>query len=87
MKELQRSENLIKYKKEIEGRPQKQWFIGQAKRDEIAKDSKGDLKSIKEKFEGGLSQTHHTRNNKNKRQNKSDRKDKKDNGGDLKGKF
>jgi len=28
MKELKRSENLIKYSKEIESRPKKEWFIG-----------------------------------------------------------
>lgn len=56
MKELSRSENLIKYKKEIESRPKKEWFMGKGRRDDIAKESKGDLKSIKEKFEGQLSQ-------------------------------
>ena len=52
MKELSRSENLIKHKAEIESRPKKEWFIGKGKRDDIAKESKGDLKTIKEKFEG-----------------------------------
>lgn len=56
IKELSRSENLIKYKKEIESRPKKEWFMGQGRRDDIAKESKGDLKSIKEKFEGQLGQ-------------------------------
>ena len=56
MKELARSENLIKYKEEIKNRPKKEWFIGKGRRNDIAKESKGDLKSIKEKFEGQLGQ-------------------------------
>jgi len=56
MKELERSENMIKYKDEIRSRPKKEWFMGRAKRDDIAKESKGDLKSIKAKFESQLTQ-------------------------------
>ena len=32
MRELQRSENMIKYKAEIESRPKKEWFMGHGKR-------------------------------------------------------
>lgn len=51
MKELARSENMIKYSDEIRSRPKKEWFMGKGKRDDIAKESKGDLKTIKDKFE------------------------------------
>lgn len=51
MKELARSENMIKYSDEIGSRPKKEWFMGKGKRDDIVKESKGDLKTIKDKFE------------------------------------
>jgi len=51
MKELERSENMIKYRDEIRSRPKKEWFMGKEKRDDIAKESKGDLQTIKDKFE------------------------------------
>lgn len=54
MKELERSENLIKHQDEIRSRPKKEWFMGKGRRDDIAKESKGDLKSIKDKFESQL---------------------------------
>ena len=51
MREIQRSENLIKYKKDIQSRPKKEWFMGRTKREEIAKESRADLQNIKKKFE------------------------------------
>jgi hypothetical protein len=54
MRDLKRSENLIKFKNDIESRPQKQWFMGRTKRENIQKDSKDDLKNIKDNFEGNL---------------------------------
>lgn len=64
MKELERSENLIKYRDDIKSRPKKEWFMGKGKRDDIAKESKGDLKTIKDKFENQLG---HQQQNRNKR--------------------
>ena len=51
MRDLKKSENMIKYKGEIESRPQKQWFMGQSKKDNIKQESIEDLKNIKNKFE------------------------------------
>ena len=50
-RELRRSENMIRYKADIESRPKKEWFMGHGKRSNIAKESKEDLKNIKNKFE------------------------------------
>ena len=54
MRDLKKSENMIKYKSEIESRPQKQWFMGQSKKDNIKQESIEDLKNIKNKFEDNL---------------------------------
>jgi len=42
---------MLKYKKEIESRPKKEWFMGYGKRQIIAKESKLDLNNIKNKFD------------------------------------
>lgn len=51
MRDLKKSENMIKYKSEIESRPQKQWFMGQGKKQSVKEESIQDLKNIKNKFE------------------------------------
>jgi len=51
MRDLEKSQNMIKYKDEIENRPKKEWFIGKRRREEISKESKANLKEIKSKFE------------------------------------
>lgn len=74
-KELQRGENMIKYRDEINSRPKKEWFMGAGKRGEIARDSKDDLKRIKTKFEDQLGNLEHNRNkSKKKREVKREEK-------------
>lgn len=50
MKEIKRSENMIKYKDEIKNRPRKEWIMGKKQRENIAKESKKDLKNLKNKL-------------------------------------
>ena len=42
---------MIKYKKDIESRPAKQWFQGKGKQQKTKEESKDDLANIKKKFE------------------------------------
>lgn len=54
MRELRRSENMIKYKKEIDNRPRKEWFQSEKARMAIKSEAKVDLKQIKKTFEEQL---------------------------------
>jgi len=67
MREMKRSENMIKYKDEIKSRPKKEWFQGSERRKEAVKEGKEELKNIKSKFEGTYQ---------NKRENKQRSKSK-----------
>ena len=67
MRDLKKSENMIKYKSEIESRPQKQWFMGQGKKANIKQESIDDLKNIKNKFEENLKNEHELVKKKEKR--------------------
>ena len=58
---------MIKYKEEIMSRPKKEWFVGNKRRSEVAKESKQDLKNIKTKFEDQLT---NQERNKHKRDKK-----------------
>lgn len=53
-REITRGENMLKYRDEIMSRPRKEWFVGNKRRNEVAKDSKGDLKNIRTQFETNL---------------------------------
>ena len=78
IREIQRSENLIKYKKDIESRPKKEWFMGRGKRENIAKESKDDLQNIKKKFEHyntGLQQNRDHQKKKRDRKRESKREE------------
>lgn len=67
MRDIERSNNMIKYKEEIMSRPKKEWFVGNKRRSEVAKESKQDLKNIKTKFEDQLT---NQERNKHKRDKK-----------------
>lgn len=54
VRDLERSKNMIKYKKEIMSRPKKEWFVGQKRRNEVAQESKADLKNIRKNYEDQL---------------------------------
>ena len=54
MREAERAENMIKYKKDIMNRPRKQWFQGNKRREALKADSKEDLKNLGNKFEQTL---------------------------------
>ena len=54
MRDIERSKNIIKYKDEIMSRPKKEWFTGNKRRNEVAKESKEDLKNIRKNFEDQL---------------------------------
>ena len=54
MRELKRSENMIKYKDEIKAKPRKEWFQGVKRREEVKLESKKELKSIQAKFNDQL---------------------------------
>lgn len=47
LREIERGENMLKYREEIMSRPRKEWFVGNKRRNEVAKDSKKDLKNIR----------------------------------------
>lgn len=53
-KEAQRAENLVKYKKDILSRPKSEWHTTKKHANELKKESKKDLKHIKENFEGQI---------------------------------
>ena len=75
---------MIRYKKDIESRPKREWFMGQGKRSTIAKDSKEDLKNIKKKFEtynGGVTSQRDHQKKKRDRKRESKRDDSKKPGG------
>ena len=54
MLDIQRTENIIKYKDEIMRRPRKEWFIGDKQKNETKKESKSDLKNIRDNYENQL---------------------------------
>ena len=70
MREMKRSENLIKYKDEISSRPKKEWFQGKHRREEAANEARQELQTIKNKFEGQL-QSEKKRDKKKKSKSKS----------------
>lgn len=72
MRDLQKSNNMIKYKDEIMSRPKKEWFVGNKRRQEVAKESKLDLKNIGRKFNDQLT---NQQRNKLKRDKKRSSKD------------
>lgn len=46
-REAKRADNMIKYKDEIKSRPKSEWIHNKEQKQEIKKQSKKDLKSIK----------------------------------------
>lgn len=54
MREIQRSENMLKYKQEIQNRPKKEWFQSKKKRDDIKKQARDNLPQMKKNFEDNL---------------------------------
>lgn len=50
LREAQRAENMIKYKDEIKSRPKSEWIHNKEQKQEIKKQSKKELSSIKDKF-------------------------------------
>ena len=54
MRELQRSENLLKYKDEIKNRPKKEWFQSVKRAETVKTEAKENLKEIKQNFEDNL---------------------------------
>ena len=51
MRELERSQNMIKYKEDIKNTPKKEWFQSKNRRDNVVKESRKDLQNIKRNFE------------------------------------
>lgn len=73
LREIERNENIEKYKSEIMNRPKRDWFVGKKRRETVQKDSKTDLQNIKATFEKQLDESSKS-NFKRKRTNKAAKK-------------
>ena len=54
LREIERNENINKYRAEIMNRPKREWFVGKKRRETVQKESKTDLQNIKQTFEKQL---------------------------------
>jgi ATP-dependent RNA helicase DDX27 len=73
-REMLRTENMLKYKTDIDSRPRKEWFQSYKRKETVKKEAKENLKELKRNFEDNVGKSTNIYRKK-KREQKADTKE------------